>query len=660
MSKAQPPQHQKYQPPVQYYQQNPGQPVPPQQPYQQPPPQPYPPQYPQPYPQQYPQQYPGQYPQYPYPQQPYPGQPQQYQQPYQGYWPPPPVTQQMPAQSSKQSRKEDSYSSDSEEGSRKERKKHKKHHKKDKKEKSSKEKKEHKRSSSQKKETGIGPGLLVRPPPSMRRVVPVRPNPLADYSMFEYKHDDYTKDQTLGRGSFGVVYRGRNKYNGWEAAIKEITVQQLTERQLEFYRREVEILAQCDDPFLLKMHGFTTTPPFSIATEFMANGSLWDVMKKSGFQLTGTQKTNIAIGVAHGLRYLHAHQIVHRDLKSANVMLDNMMLPKIGDFGLGRLVPADSASSPVTQAAGTVQWMAPEQLFTQEYGLPVDVYAYGMVLYEMLVGKYPFEGVPLTELYQLIQNGKRPSIPKEYEAMPLVSLIRHCWEQQPERRPTMDFVYNLFEAGIVEFPGTKRSGVKHMLQTCALRDHTKTWNLNRWASKVYNELVSSDKIPQEKLPELLFSAARSGNVQKFSKYLVLFHDIDMNLKDSAGNTPLHVAIEHYGHQLVLLLTQIPLVDLNAVNTAGETPLMVAARVNNAEDARSLLLQEGVDPNAQDVNGNTALHIAIENESGDLIRIIATCRGIDLQKKNAKGETALDLAKKSGSGALQNFLERLSK
>ena len=215
---------------------------------------------------------------------------------------------------------------------------------------------------------------------------------------------DYQNIRVIGKGAFGAVILYQNIYTGWEVAIK--TVFKNT-REIEFFKRDIEILINCYDPFVLEFVGFSMEGSLSIATEYMRNGSLWDLIhNNSNTKLNPTQKTNIAIGIAHGMRYLHSKGIIHRDLKSPNIFLDENYLPKIADFGLSRFCDSEF----MTQSIGTPQWMPMEQLSSCNYGPPVDVYAFGMILYELETGEVPFDGMNSVEIFKALERDETPKL----------------------------------------------------------------------------------------------------------------------------------------------------------------------------------------------------------------------------------------------------------
>jgi serine/threonine protein kinase len=226
----------------------------------------------------------------------------------------------------------------------------------------------------------------------------------------------------------------------------------MTGVNLLYFCREVSILAQCSDPFLVQFVGFTTVFPYCIVTEYLANGSVFDSLEYCGPSLSPLAKTVIAYGVAQGMASLHRNRIMHRDLKAMNILLDNRLLPKICDFGISRFLGSESAKC--TAQVGTPQWMAPEVFGSTTYDLKVDVYAFGMLMWSMLTGSLPFpnmEGIAIG--IALLKDRIRPPIPPETPPG-LQRLIRECWAQNPRERPTFDIICGILGSGAVYFPGT--------------------------------------------------------------------------------------------------------------------------------------------------------------------------------------------------------------
>jgi serine/threonine protein kinase len=403
------------------------------------------------------------------------------------------------------------------------------------------------------------PNAQIRPAPSaLDRLEKMRINP-----------PDFKLDKVLGRGSFGDVHLAINKLLGWRVAIKQLRMAGVPAKEVELFEREVSILAKCNDPFLLKFIGFTVRPTYALVTDYMSSGSLWDYLRKYPMHLNGTQRTNIAIGIAHGMKYLHANGIIHRDLKSANILLDNKMLPHIADFGLGKFL--DSGPE-VTRATGTIQWMAPEQVFTPEYGPPADVFSYGMILFELLTEQIPYQGLPTTEIYRILQEKSRPRLPEQFAGHPLSDLIFRCWKENPAHRPTFDVIFEMFADDLVAFPGPGRPSDEvgvHRLLAQIERDQQERTHLPD--PTIVNEPTDN----QSHHIRRLFGTAAAGDIKGFTEHFILSGQTNVNLSGAKKGTPLHCAVRENQLEMIAFLCQLQGIDVNTPGPDGVSALALA-------------------------------------------------------------------------------------
>lgn len=273
--------------------------------------------------------------------------------------------------------------------------------------------------------------------------------PVKDYIV---RLEDFDLIKIIGRGSYGDVYYAIHKTTGTKAALKKLLVDELDEVQLEYFIREVLILAYYDNFFLVSFLGFSPSNPYLIITEFVPCGSLFDALRRKprSPSLDGTDKTKIAIGIIEGMICLHNNKVIHRDLKSLNILLDNNKLPKICDFGISRAIDENNLGN-MTVRIGTFHWMAPEMLDSDSYSYKVDVYAFAIILWEMLTGQVPYQGQdPLKILLNVKNNGMRPVIPPDCNEG-LSKLMTRCWDQDPDVRPTFVELYEIFRDEEIHF-----------------------------------------------------------------------------------------------------------------------------------------------------------------------------------------------------------------
>lgn len=276
--------------------------------------------------------------------------------------------------------------------------------------------------------------------------------------------DDFEKVGTAGEGAFGKVYICNHTPTGKKCALKQLIATKLEDRDLLEFVREIEILVRCDSMFLMPFYGWTSSPPYSIAMEYISNGSVFQALRHrpQSPELTPTNKTIIMIGCAHAMASLHRIGIIHRDLKSMNVMLNDKLYPVITDFGISRF--ANSESTLMTQQIGTPHWMAPEVFSSDTYSNKVDVYAYAVLLWELLAESTPFKGYNGQQIMIAVcQKNERPMIPVKTPTK-LRSLIQRCWDFDPTKRPSFEQICKVLDAKKVFFEGTDMDKVEMFIK----------------------------------------------------------------------------------------------------------------------------------------------------------------------------------------------------
>ncbi|XP_066378605.1 cold-responsive protein kinase 1-like isoform X2 [Miscanthus floridulus] len=210
-----------------------------------------------------------------------------------------------------------------------------------------------------------------------------------------YYHDlkaatnNFNEKSKLGEGGFGDVYKGLLK-NGKTVAVKRLIVMETSRAKADF-ESEVRLISNVHHRNLVRLLGCSRKgSEFLLVYEYMANGSLDKFLfgDRRG-TLNWRQRFNIIVGMARGLAYLHQEFhvcIIHRDIKSSNVLLDDDFQPKIADFGLARLLP-DDHSHLSTKFAGTLGYTAPEYAIHGQLSEKVDTYSFGVVVLEILSGR---------------------------------------------------------------------------------------------------------------------------------------------------------------------------------------------------------------------------------------------------------------------------------
>ncbi|KAG6646382.1 serine/threonine-protein kinase STY17-like isoform X3 [Carya illinoinensis] len=235
----------------------------------------------------------------------------------------------------------------------------------------------------------------------------------------------------VGSGSFGDLYKGT--YFSQEVAIKVLKPERVNRRMLGEFSQEVYIMRKVRHKNVVQFIGACTQPPnLCIVTEFMSRGSVYDFLHKQRgvFKLPSLLKA--AIDISKGMNYLHQNKIIHRDLKTANLLMDENEVIKVADFGVARV---QAQSGVMTAETGTYRWMSPEVIEHKAYDLKADVFSFGIVLWELLTGELPYSNLtPLQAAVGVVQQGLRPSIPKNTRPR-LAELCERCWHQDAAQRP---------------------------------------------------------------------------------------------------------------------------------------------------------------------------------------------------------------------------------
>ena len=193
-------------------------------------------------------------------------------------------------------------------------------------------------------------------------------------------------------------------------------------------------------PNIVLFMGSCSNPPnLLLVTELLVNGSFFDIYHKRPKPATSellTLSLNITLDMAKGLAYLHNHDpvIIHRDLKSQNIMLDEKMTTKIGDFGLSKFREIGKTMS----ICGSPLWVAPEVLRGEKYGCACDVYSFGIIVWEALAWSEPYPDMGSTDVMNGVACGTlRPQAPPETPP-DLATILESCWATKPETRPSFD------------------------------------------------------------------------------------------------------------------------------------------------------------------------------------------------------------------------------
>eukprot|EP01089_Gocevia_fonbrunei_P014277 TRINITY_DN3876_c0_g1_i1.p1 TRINITY_DN3876_c0_g1~~TRINITY_DN3876_c0_g1_i1.p1 ORF type:complete len:497 (+),score=74.25 TRINITY_DN3876_c0_g1_i1:52-1491(+) len=255
--------------------------------------------------------------------------------------------------------------------------------------------------------------------------------------------EDLTFLEEVGRGASSRVFKG--KYRGQEVAIKLLN-ESIDGKHLQEFKKELEIMIQLRCPKVVFFYGAVIRPHLCLVTEFMEKGSLYDIMNDKKVKFGWALVFKLATEAALAVNALHQWKpaIVHRDLKSPNLLVDKRLNIKVADFGLARFTTLNNASS-LAKFRGTYAYAAPETFYGTKYSTKSDVYSFGIILWELVMrnmhgshhrpySEYSWLKFDFQIIIQTSKKGLRPTLPSECPE-PLKQLIIESWDEDPAKRP---------------------------------------------------------------------------------------------------------------------------------------------------------------------------------------------------------------------------------
>src|SRR5436189_4716116 len=249
---------------------------------------------------------------------------------------------------------------------------------------------------------------------------------------------DYELLEEIGRGAQGVVFRARQKSLNRTVALKVISLGQWASKaHLKRFRREAEAAASLDHPSIVPIYEVGEREGACyFSMKFVEGGQLDEVVKRAPMSIR--QAAELIAKVARTVHYAHEHGILHRDIKPGNILLDAKGEPLLTDFGLARLVEAESTITRTREALGTPSYMAPEQAAGEQRKLSnaTDVYGLGAVLYQLLTDHPPFAGGTTYETIKLVLDTepRQPRLLNPKIDRDLSTICLKCLEKDPKRR----------------------------------------------------------------------------------------------------------------------------------------------------------------------------------------------------------------------------------
>ncbi|XP_071983962.1 RAF proto-oncogene serine/threonine-protein kinase isoform X1 [Engystomops pustulosus] len=278
---------------------------------------------------------------------------------------------------------------------------------------------------------------------------------------WEIEASEVMLSSRIGSGSFGTVYKG--KWHG-DVAVKILKVSDPTPEQLQAFRNEVAVLRKTRHVNILLFMGYMTKENLAIVTQWCEGSSLYKHLHVQETKFQMFQLIDIARQTAQGMDYLHAKNIIHRDMKSNNIFLHEGLTVKIGDFGLATVKSRWSGSQQVEQPTGSILWMAPEVIRMQDnnpFSFQSDVYSYGIVLYELMTGELPYSHIrDRDQIIFLVGRGCLvPDLSKLYKNCPkaMKRLVADSIQKVKDERPLFPQILSSIELLQHSLPKINRS-----------------------------------------------------------------------------------------------------------------------------------------------------------------------------------------------------------
>ena len=256
--------------------------------------------------------------------------------------------------------------------------------------------------------------------------------------VWEIERSSVQLKKQLGAGQFGEVWEGI--WNGALVAVKTLKTEIV---EMKDFLAELQLVKKLRHEKLIQLYGVCTVgESVYIVTELMKNGSLLDYLQKGeGRHLKLPELINIAAQVASGMAYLEEHNYIHRKLGARNILIGEGHIFKIADLGLAHVITDDEDTTRILP----IKWTAPEAALFNRFSIKSDVWSYGIFLFELIThGQAPYPEMTKLNVLEKVAQGYRipppPSCPD-----PLYQTMMDCWKENPEKRPTFEYLKHHME-----------------------------------------------------------------------------------------------------------------------------------------------------------------------------------------------------------------------
>jgi len=272
--------------------------------------------------------------------------------------------------------------------------------------------------------------------------------------LLQVSESELEQVRVLGNGSFGVVNLMRVRTTGLLCAMKEIRVSDDAQAQRNIYREIKTSIRLSRNPFMVHTYNIYSASGniLHILLEYCSYGSAQDLLRRvKGGRLNENALGVFAIDTLRGLAYMHdTCRIIHRDIKSANILIDSEGYCKLADFGVASSVIEHDEEMATKTFCGSLSYLPPERVQNQNYSFNSDVWSMGLTYVELLTGKFPYSGITsFWDAMNAIVNGPPPRLHEEHGfSAPLCNLVNSMLEKDPAKR--------MSAAQLLKFPFCKK------------------------------------------------------------------------------------------------------------------------------------------------------------------------------------------------------------
>lgn len=379
----------------------------------------------------------------------------------------------------------------------------------------------------------------------------------------------FTKQERIGKGSFGEVFKGIDNRTQQVVAIKIIDLEE-AEDEIDDIQQEIMVLSQCDSPYVTKYYGsFLKGTKLWIIMEYLGGGSALDLMKAGSFE-----EMHIGIilrEVLKGLDYLHSERKLHRDIKAANVLLSEQGDVKLADFGVaGQLT---NTTSKRNTFVGTPFWMAPEVIKQSQYDAKADIWSLGITAIELAKGEPPNSELHPMRVLFLIPKNNPPQLTGSYTKS-FKDFVEACLNKDPENRPTAK--------ELLKYPFIKKA--KKNAYLIDLIDRFKKWKVSKGdESETESENSDSD------------SDAKQGGSSQDEPWIMTVKGLHINSAPRAGVNSFQLQEHELTMQKLMQTTHSPAGGggVQASPAANALSSSVSAVAASASSVSVITANEGV-------------------------------------------------------------------